>query len=81
MASNRNSGWSKWIVILLILGAAGVGDAYFNHDHSQAPQYLTAPVTRGELIHQVGTGVKPQPAGEAAASGGQSPFGGRMRFR
>ena len=53
MASNRKSGWSKWIVILMILGAAAGGVLYFKSDHSEAPQYQTVPVTRGDLTQVV----------------------------
>ncbi|HVM51213.1 MAG TPA: efflux RND transporter periplasmic adaptor subunit [Candidatus Acidoferrum sp.] len=53
MASNRKSGWSKWIVILVVLGAAGAAVYYFRNDHSEAPQYQTVSVTRGDLTQSV----------------------------
>ena len=53
MASTRKSGWSKWIVALVILGA-GVGAVlYFKNDHSEPPQYQTVPVTRGDVTQVV----------------------------
>ena len=53
MARSGKSGWSKWIVILVVLGAAVGGVMYFKEDHTEAPQYQTAPVTRGDLIQAV----------------------------
>src|SRR5664279_1218013 len=53
MASNRKSGWSKWIVILVILGAAVGAVYYFKNDHTEAPQYQTSAVTRGDLTQLV----------------------------
>src|SRR5664279_262150 len=53
MASNRKSGWSKWIVILVILGAAVGAVYYFKNDHTEAPQYQSVTVTRGDLTQAV----------------------------
>jgi HlyD family secretion protein len=53
MASNRKSGWSKWIVTLVILGAAVGAVYYFKNDHTEAPQYQSVPVTRGDLTQAV----------------------------
>src|SRR5882757_9465028 len=44
----------KWIVILVIIGAAIVVALwYYRTHHSEAPQYQTAPVTRGDLTQVV----------------------------
>jgi HlyD family secretion protein len=53
MASNRKSGWSKWIITLVILGAAVGAVYYFKNDHTEAPQYQTVPVTRADLTQVV----------------------------
>jgi HlyD family secretion protein len=53
MAKDGKFRWSKWIVILVILGAAAGGVMYFKNDHTEAPQYQTAPVTRGDLTQLV----------------------------
>ncbi|MEI6782182.1 MAG: efflux RND transporter periplasmic adaptor subunit [Verrucomicrobiota bacterium] len=53
MASNRKFRWSKWIFILVVLGAVAGGVMYFKEDHSEAPLYQTAAVTRGDLIQTV----------------------------
>ena len=53
MARSGKSGWSKWIVILVVLGAAAGGVMYFKEDHTEPPQYQTAPVSRGDLIQVV----------------------------
>src|SRR5512137_636695 len=49
MASNGKSRWSKWIFLLLLVGAAAGGVMYFREDHTEPPQYQTAAVTRGDL--------------------------------
>jgi len=51
--ANKKSGWGKWITTLVVLGgliAAGVW--YFKRGEA-APQYQTAPVTRGDLLQVV----------------------------
>jgi HlyD family secretion protein len=53
MAKNGKFRWSKWIMILVVLGAAVGGVMYFKNDHSDAPQYQTAAVTRGDLTQLV----------------------------
>jgi HlyD family secretion protein len=53
MASTRKSGWSKWVVALVVLGAAVGAVLYFKNDHSEPLQYQTVPVARGELIQAV----------------------------
>jgi HlyD family secretion protein len=49
MASTRKSGWSKWIFVLIVLGAAVGAVLYFKNDHSEPQQYQTTAVTRGDL--------------------------------
>jgi HlyD family secretion protein len=53
MARNSRFAWSKWITALVVLGAAVGGVMYFKDDHSEAPQYQTATVTRGDLTQVV----------------------------
>jgi HlyD family secretion protein len=53
MAKNGKFRWSKWIMILVVLGAAVGGVMYFKSDHTDAPQYQTAAVTRGDLTQLV----------------------------
>ena len=53
MAKDGKFRWSKWILILVVLGAAVGGVMYFKNDHTEAPQYQTAAVTRGDLIQVV----------------------------
>jgi len=53
MARSGKSGWSKWIVILVVLGAAAGGVMYFKEDHTEPLQYQTASVTRGDVIQVV----------------------------
>jgi HlyD family secretion protein len=53
MSSNRKSGWSKWIFILILLGA-GVGAVmYFKNDHTEPPQYQTTAAARGDMTQTV----------------------------
>jgi HlyD family secretion protein len=53
MASNRKSGWSKWIVILEILAAIVGAVYYFKNDHTEPPQYQSVSVSRGDLTQTV----------------------------
>ena len=53
MAKDSKFRWSKWIMVLVVLGAAVGGVMYFKNDHTEAPQYQTAPVTRGDLTQVV----------------------------
>jgi HlyD family secretion protein len=49
----KSRGW-KWLVILVVLAAAVVGGVwYFGEDHTDAPQYQTAVVARGDLTQTV----------------------------
>jgi HlyD family secretion protein len=53
MAKNGKFRWSKWIMILVVLGAVVGGVMYFKNEHADAPQYQTAAVTRGDLTQLV----------------------------
>jgi HlyD family secretion protein len=53
MASKSKFRWSKWIFILVVVGAAVGGVMYFKNDHAAAPQYQTTSVTRGDLTQLV----------------------------
>ena len=53
MASNRKFRWSKWIFTLVVVGAAVGGVMYFKNDHTEAPQYVTVTVARGDLTQAV----------------------------
>jgi HlyD family secretion protein len=53
MAKNGKFRWSKWIMILVVLGAVVGGVMYFKNDHTDAPQYQTAAVSRGDLTQLV----------------------------
>jgi HlyD family secretion protein len=54
MATKQSSGWLKWIIVFLviILVAAG-GVWYFKRGSSDAPQYQTTTVARGDLTQVV----------------------------
>ena len=55
MAKDGKSRRWKWLVTLIVLAGALVGGAwYFGQDHTEAPEYQTATVTRGDLT-QTGT--------------------------
>ncbi|MGO8929273.1 MAG: efflux RND transporter periplasmic adaptor subunit [Limisphaerales bacterium] len=53
MAKNGKFHWAKWIMILVVLGAAVGGVMYFKNDHTAAPQYQTVPVTRADMTQVV----------------------------
>jgi HlyD family secretion protein len=53
MANHGKPRWAKWLLILVVLGAAAGGVLYFKDDHTDAPQYQTAAVARGDLIQSV----------------------------
>lgn len=54
MANNGNSQWGKWMVILIIVvGLAGAIAWHVFGRGSNGPQYLTADVTRGDVIQAV----------------------------
>ena len=54
MADKQNSGWIKWTVIILAVVAVIMGGVwYFKRGHTDAPDYQTTPVTRGDLTQVV----------------------------
>jgi HlyD family secretion protein len=54
MANHRGGSWLKWLIILLLLGGAAAGGVwYYQKANSEAPQYQTAAVTRGDLVQTV----------------------------
>src|SRR5882762_3152656 len=54
MAKEGKSRRVKWLVILVVLAVLIGGLVwYFNSDHSEAPQYQTSIVTRGDLTQTV----------------------------
>jgi HlyD family secretion protein len=54
MPNNRKSGWLKWLIIVVVLTIAiGGGVWYFKNKNSDAPEYQTAKVTRGDITQAV----------------------------
>ncbi len=54
MASKKNGGWVRWVVIFLIAGAGiAAGIWYFSRGKSDVPQYQATVVARGELTKLV----------------------------
>jgi HlyD family secretion protein len=53
MAKDRRFRWSRWITVVVVLGAAVGGVMYFKNDHSEAPEYQTTAVARGDLTQAV----------------------------
>lgn len=54
MVQEKSGGALIWLIVLIALGAlAGGGYYYFHHGHTEAPDYETAPITKGELIQLV----------------------------
>src|SRR5215469_18786541 len=54
MASNGNSRWGKWLVVLIIVVALAGAIAWHVFGRgNNGPQYLTAEVTRGDVIQAV----------------------------
>jgi HlyD family secretion protein len=54
MATKQSGGWSKWIIafsVIIVIAAGGIW--YFKRGSSDAPQYQTTAVTRGELTQVV----------------------------
>src|SRR5258706_15844999 len=54
MAKEGKFRWVKWLVILVVL-AVPVGGLvwYFASDHSEAPEYTTTPIARGDITQSV----------------------------
>jgi HlyD family secretion protein len=54
MSNDKKSRWPGRLVIVAVLAAALGGTAwYFNGDHTEAPQFQTVVVTRGDLTQSV----------------------------
>ena len=54
MANRSKFGWLKRVLVLgLVVGGLAGGILYFTSDRSEAPQYQSAPVTRGDLTQAV----------------------------
>jgi HlyD family secretion protein len=54
MARTRKSPLLKWLVILIVLGGAGVGGvAYVKRPKEAALEFKSAPIARGEIIQMV----------------------------
>jgi HlyD family secretion protein len=54
MAENRSNRWVKWtIVIVAAIAVIAGGIWYFKRGHTNAPNYQTVAVTRGELTKLV----------------------------
>lgn len=54
MANKEKSGWVKWLVIVIIVGGAVAGAAwFFKRKGDPAPEFQTAKVTRGEITQAV----------------------------
>ena len=54
MATKQSGGGLKWVIIVCaIIAVAAGGVWYFKHGNSNAPQYETTPVTRGDLTQVV----------------------------
>lgn len=53
MSEKRSSSWRWWLIIVVAAAAVAAGVWYFRRDHSQAPQYETATVERGDLVQDV----------------------------
>lgn len=54
MGDNKKSSWGKWLVLVIVLGGAIAGGAWYFHNRGEAaPEYQTAKVTRGDLTQAV----------------------------
>ncbi len=54
MADKPGRGWIKWTIIIFAVVAVTIGGVwYFKHGHTDAPDYQTATVTRGDLTQVV----------------------------
>jgi HlyD family secretion protein len=54
MAENQGNHWKKWTIVIVAAVAVIAGGVwYFKGDHSDAPQYQTLPVARGDLTQVV----------------------------
>ena len=53
MANNRKRGWFKWLVIFLVLAAAGGVFLILEGRRTDQPEYQSAKVARGDLTQSV----------------------------
>jgi len=54
MSGNRKSGWIKWVVILVLLAAVGVGGyTYLKRPRESAPEIKTTSASRGDITQSV----------------------------
>jgi HlyD family secretion protein len=54
MGDNKKSSWSKWLGLVIVLGGAIGGGAWYYHNRGESPpEYQTAKVTRGDLTQTV----------------------------
>lgn len=54
MADKPGRSWIKWTIVISVVVVVIIGSVwYFGGDRSSAPQYQTAPVTRGDLVQTV----------------------------
>src|SRR2546425_2644955 len=53
MPKNAQRRAGMWLILLFLIGAGGAAVWYFNNSRGHGPQYLTAPVTRGDLTQVV----------------------------
>ncbi|MBM3837404.1 MAG: efflux RND transporter periplasmic adaptor subunit [Verrucomicrobia bacterium] len=50
----RKSSWSKWVGLLVVLGAGGAGAYwYFNRENSKPAEYRAAKISRGDITQTV----------------------------
>ena len=53
MANQNKSGWLKWLILVLVLGASAGGVWHFHSKGESAPEYQTATIARGDLTQAV----------------------------
>jgi HlyD family secretion protein len=54
MADKPGRSWAKWTIVILVVVVVIIGSIWcFGGDRSSAPQYQTAPITRGDLVQTV----------------------------
>ena len=50
----KRTGWGKWIVVFIVVAVLIAGGVWhFTRKHSEAPQYESTPVVRGDLVQEV----------------------------